>query len=88
MVLAVAENEVHVPVAMQTELVDALEDARAGDIQILPRVAERSPPERFIPMREPDAVFRHARHSLEQVPPTGLSYGFVLDLANGLNCRQ
>ena len=39
-ILAVAEDQVHVPVFVQIVLVDALQHPGAGDVEILPAVAE------------------------------------------------
>ena len=45
MLLAVGEREVEPAVAVHVEAVDALEDARLRDVEVLPGVAERTAPE-------------------------------------------
>ena len=45
--LAVGEREVEEAVAVHVEAVDALQDAGAGDIEVLAGVAERAAPERL-----------------------------------------
>ena len=63
--LGVAEHQVHVAVAVQVEVMDALQHAGAGDVEVLAGVAEGPPPEGLEAAGDPDVVVRwHGGSSL------------------------
>ena len=58
-VVVVGEDEVDVAVAVQVELVDALEDARAGDVEVVAGVAHGAAAEALETACDPSLRFTH-----------------------------
>ena len=79
--MVVAEDQVDVAVAVEVVLVDSLEHARVGDVEVLTTIAKSATAERIESLRRPGAgrghtdAFRYARLKREYGTRIGMFWG-------------